>query len=245
MAERATPNGLVKAEEKFRKFTSKKAVADQAEVSRSTVQKFFAGKGIGLDSFRSICAVLDFDWEEIAGLKPSENADDLSLSTNLPELEALVRQARKRGYKDIEQRCGQMRVLDMTQPIELGAIYTDVNILEKVAGKTRREIVDLMQGCSPEEFERAFLGNVREQRVDGLKTVAAKKQLMILGRPGAGKTTFMKRLATLCNRKSFLPDLVPIFVPLKEFAEIVNQPGLLNFIAHYFVQGYFIFNEVS
>ena len=233
MAECATRDGLKKAEAKLRRFSSKAAFADVVELSRSTVQKFFAGKGIRGDNFRKICAELELDWQEIAGLAVSETVE--TAPVDAAEIDALVQKARRRGRQDIQKRCGQMRVLDMTQPIELGAIYTDVNILEKVAGKTRREIADLMRECGAAEFERAFLGNVRERRVDGLKTVAAQKQLMILGRPGAGKTTFMKRMATLCNQGAFLGELVPVFVSLKEFAETINQPGLLNFIAGYFV----------
>jgi predicted NACHT family NTPase len=126
-------------------------------------------------------------------------------------------------------------VLDMTQPIGLGAIYTAVNILEKITGRTRRQIPELMRGCKAENFDRFSLGHVQERQVDGLEAVASKKQLMILGRPGAGKTTFLKRLATLCNRGEFLAGQVPVFVSLKEFAETINQPGLLNFIAHYFL----------
>ena len=234
MAECATPSGLEKAKEQLRKFTSKQALADIAELSRSTVQKFFAGKGIGLDSFKAICTALELDWEETAGLKSSEEEVNVT-SGNSAEIDLLVSKARKCGCRDIEKRCGWMKVLDMTQPIGLGAIYTDVNILEKVVGKTRREIAELIQQCGSDDFERAFLGDVRERRVDAIETVAEKKQLMILGRPGAGKTTFMKRMATLCNQSVFLKDFVPIFVSLKEFAETINQPRLLNFIAHYFV----------
>ena len=238
MAEQATPDGLQKAKTKLRKFTSKQAFADLAKVSRSTAQKFFAGQEIGTESFQAICRSLELDWEEIAGLKQPEQSvasHSSVLPMNPSDLEALVAQARDRGHRDIEKRCGWMKVLDMTQPIGLGAIYTDVNILEKIAGKTRREITELMKGCNPDNFDRFLLGNVRERRVDGLEAVAAKKQLMILGRPGAGKTTFLKRLATLCNRKKFLSGQVPVFVSLKEFAETINQPGLLNFIAHYFL----------
>ena len=43
---------------------------------------------------------------------------------------------------------------------------------------------------------------------------------------GAGKTTFMKRLATLCNQGDFLADLVPVFVTLKEFAEAEGKPSV-------------------
>jgi len=232
----ATPTGLERLEEKRRlSFKTVEVIAGLAEVSRSSAQKFFAGTPISVESFRALCEALGLDWEEIAGLKEATPAGQPKPSLNPAELAALVERARSQGQPDIEKRCGWMRVLDMRQPIGLGAIYTDVNILEKIAGKTRRDLDDLMQGCTPETFDRFLLGRVRETRVDSLDAVQNKKQLMILGRPGAGKTTFMKRLATLCNRAEFLPGQVPIFVTLKEFAETVNQPGLLNFIASAFV----------
>jgi energy-coupling factor transporter ATP-binding protein EcfA2 len=152
----------------------------------------------------------------------------ITLDTNLEELVHTLRQQFSPG---IHQRCGTMRVLDMTYPIGLGAIYTDVNILERITGRTRRDLGEFIQGCQAEDFDRFFLGKVQQQRVDGLVAVRTRKHLMILGRPGAGKTTFLKRLATLCKQGEFLPERVPIFVTLKEFAEAPNQPGLVEFIA--------------
>ena len=42
---------------------------------------------------------------------------------------------------------------------------------------------------------------------------------MVLGKPGAGKTTFLKYLAIRCNLGDFQPNKVPIFITLKDFAE--------------------------
>ena len=231
-----TPTGLERLEEKrHRSGKTAEVIAGLADVSRSLAQKFFKGTPVSVENFQKLCKELDLDWEEIAGLKDATPAGQPEPPINPDELEALVERVRSQGQPDIEKRCGWMRVLDMRQPIGLGAIYTDVNILEKIAGKTRRDLDDLMQGCTPETFDRFSLGRVRETRVGGLDVVQSKKQLMILGRPGAGKTTFMKRLATLCNRAEFLPGQVPVFLTLKEFAETVNQPKLLNFIASAFV----------
>jgi len=233
----ACATGITKAKTaRLSKKWSQDDLAGELEITRQPVGNFFSGKAVDAKIFVQICTALELDWEAIAGQKeaiaPSSQPEQ---TMNPNELEALVERARSQGKPDIEKRCGWMRVLDMRQPIGLGEIYTEVNILEKIAGKTRRELGDLMHGCTAETFDRFLLGQVREKRVGGLDAVRSKKQLMILGRPGAGKTTFMKRLATLCNRGEFLPGQVPIFVTLKEFSETINQPGLLNFVASSFV----------
>ena len=149
-----------------------------------------------------------------------------------PDLDALVQTIRAQVHGDIQARCGTMRVLDMEQPIGLGDIYTSVNILEKLSGRRRLSLDDLLQNCDTENFDRFLLGQVRQKRVPGLEAVERYDQLMILGKPGAGKTTFMKRLAILCNEGEFQPQQVPIFVTLKDYAEAKGKPRLQTHIQH-------------
>ena len=223
-----------------------KEIADALEISRGTVQNFLRGKPISLKYFQRLCEHLRLDWEVVSGRKeavaaPPEGREQIKakqstieLTDEEAELERWVQQVREQGRSTIEKRCGWIKVLDMHQPIELNTIYTDVNILEKLRGRTRRQLHEWSQGCSWENFDRFLVGSVQAQRVDGQEAVRSWKKLMIFGRPGTGKTTFLKRLATLCNQGTFLSEQVPIFVTLKEFAETGYQPGLLNFIAQYF-----------
>jgi predicted NACHT family NTPase len=53
---------------------------------------------------------------------------------------------------------------------------------------------------------------------------------MILGKPGAGKTTFLKHLAIQCIGGEFQSDRVPVFITLKDFAEADGKPDLLEYI---------------
>jgi predicted NACHT family NTPase len=194
-------------------------LCERLEISRSTLNQILKGQSVKLDNLEEICHLLEL---EVGQVVFQESNSDIN---------SLVEQLRKSSADSLRKRCGTMRILDMTQPIDSGAIYTDVNILERVAGKTRREIQEMMADCGAEGFDRFFLGNVKQERVEGLKAVLDKQQLMILGRPGAGKTTFLKRLAIECLNGNFLADRVPVFVTLKEFAETEGQPGIVEFVA--------------
>lgn len=86
-----------------------------------------------------------------------------------------------------------MRVLDMPKPIKLTGkqgIYTNVNILEEITGRTRLKVAELIQNCDHDNFERIGLSRVKQKRVLGLDVVQLYSKLMVLGKPGAGKTTF-------------------------------------------------------
>lgn len=146
-----------------------------------------------------------------------------------------VQSLREALHPLIQQRCGTMRVLNMTQPIGLGEIYTDVNILEKLTANRRLDIAELLEACriqNSEDFDRFGLGRVTEKRVPGLEAVRRSKRLMVLGRPGAGKTTFLKYLAIQCIEGADFATQVSFFVTLKEFAEAEGQPSLLEYLEH-------------
>jgi predicted NACHT family NTPase len=53
---------------------------------------------------------------------------------------------------------------------------------------------------------------------------------MILGKPGAGKTTFLKHLAIQCIGGKFQGERVPVFITLKDFAEADDKPDFLGYI---------------
>ncbi len=66
----ASPQGIKRAEQALvlQKIGTKTCLAAQVEISRSTVQNFFAGKAVGCKNFYDICKKLDLPWEKIADL---------------------------------------------------------------------------------------------------------------------------------------------------------------------------------
>ncbi|VEP12645.1 NACHT domain family protein (fragment) [Hyella patelloides LEGE 07179] len=203
-------------------LTQENFAETRLNISRSTFCKFLTGKSIDRENFVKICQALKLDCEEITGIKegrvgiahPTESTKSKEATENI-DIKALVTQLRQQVKADIEIRCGTMRILDMSQPIELGKIYTQVNILEKIISRRRKDITELLQNCNLEDFNRFNFGAIREERILGKEAVSKYKKLLILGKPGAGKTTFLKHLAIQCNRDEFQGDLVPFFVTLK------------------------------
>ncbi|MBH8576917.1 NACHT domain-containing NTPase [Nostocaceae cyanobacterium CENA369] len=190
-------------------------------------EKFqIAGKGPG--KFYRLQVFLIGEYQKTGQKLPPEKT-----STEI-YIQTLVKEVREFVASSICERCGKMRVLDMEQPIGLASIYTSVNILEKVTGRQRLKIADLFERCGAEDVERFGLTPIKEQRIDGLEAVAQHKKLMVLGKPGAGKTTFLKRLAMLCVEQHFQAHRVPIFITLKAFAETSGRPSLWEYLPQSF-----------
>ncbi|NEO68518.1 NACHT domain-containing protein [Moorena sp. SIO3H5] len=168
----------------------------------------------------------------------SKNSKDSSiLDSQQQTIDKLVGEVRQKLQPYIQNKCGTMRVLDMTQPIQLTGergIYTKVNILEKITARSRVDIPELMQNCNPEDCERFGLNQVTEQRVPGLEAVKRCSKLMVLGKPGSGKTTFLKYLAMQCIEGQFHANRVPLFITLKDFAETPRATDLKTYISQSF-----------
>jgi hypothetical protein len=117
-------------------------------------------------------------------------------------------------------------------PVPLEGMFTDVYVLSELTAFRRFDIKRLEEvSKDPESLE------AEEIRLSGLELVKnpENKRLFILGKPGAGKTTFLKYLALQATNGVL--DKVPIFVSLKEwddsglelFPFLVKQFEICNF----------------
>lgn len=210
---------------------SKEYLAGHVSLSSSTIHSFFTGKPVDRINFSLICDALDLELQEVVDSSPDNEIelDDKKQDTSI-DIDALVLEVRQKIRNNIVTRCGTIRVLDMSHPIGLNDIYTKVNILERITGRRRKEIPELLLECTKENFDRVGLSTITEERVPGLDAVEKYAKLMLLGKPGAGKTTFLKHLSIQCITGDVLVRLVPIFVTLKDFSEAANQVSLLEYI---------------
>jgi predicted NACHT family NTPase len=223
---KASPRGIQTIKQALkRKKWSQTDLAGQVFCTRQTIGSLLKGDFKDSDLFKNVCEQLSLNWEEIA---ERESAEPETITPS--NIDDLVQETRDRIRPLIEQTCGTMRVLEMSYPIGLNDIYTDVNILQRITSHRGLKSAEMMQEEGREHFERFCLGDVREKRVPALGAVERFSKLMILGKPGAGKTTFLKRLAMQCIGSKFKTDHVPVFVTLKDFAEADGQPSLLKYL---------------
>ena len=141
--------------------------ADRLQISRSTVSNFFRGKSVKQDLFLNICESLHLDWQEITGLKTNQEDNDHITNVDANKIESLVTKLRHQVQPDIKNRCGTMRIFDMTQPIGLGEIYTQVNILEKIPARIRKDIAELLRSLTKNDSPDRFnFGKVKEEQIE-------------------------------------------------------------------------------
>lgn len=228
----ASAKGISKAEAALiRNSLTQQGLAGELGISRQPVTKFFQGKPVDRYIFVTICEKLNLNWEEII---ISSSFPDVEQPASISQIQSLVQSVREKVHDSIQRRCNVMRVLDMERPRTLDTIYIDVNIWERVAGRRRLDIAEIVRDFNPKKFDCFNLGILQQPRRPALEAVEDYDKLIILGKPGTGKTIFLKWLAIQCNLGEYRGDRVPIFIHLKDFAEAREQPSLLEYITEQF-----------
>jgi len=119
------------------------------------------------------------------------------------------------------ERHSLLRILGMRDPISLESVYTKVEILNE--WETQRI-------TSIETLEEAFQQNPRGgylskdvNKQEGLAVARDHQYLMILGEPGAGKSTFLKKMGLDAltgqekSKENYKNKVIPVFIELKRF----------------------------
>ena len=130
---------------------------------------------------------------------------------------------RYRAY--VQKQYGTMKILTMSRPMPMEGFFTQVNLLSKPAAFRRH----------PKEIEQlrdVFVGNTSfgekiEKGQDGLQAVREHPRLFILGKPGAGKTTFLKYVALRAAAETLDTDAPP--VPMLIFLRDLHRRNLSLF----------------
>jgi predicted NACHT family NTPase len=151
------------------------------------------------------------------------------------DLEVLAQQVRSHCCDKIQHLYSKIQLLNRQQ-IDIDQLYVDVYVLEKLASEFYATIPDLLKSSdSRDSFDRLGLGS-HLKRSPGFEVVAHYPRLMVLGKPGSGKSTFLRHLAVACCKGKFLADYIPILIELR-FIKDDSQFNLLNVIHQEFGLG--------
>jgi hypothetical protein len=134
-------------------------------------------------------------------------------------------EAAQKYHKRIKDQYSTMRVLGNPKPISLENIFSEVYVFDKLTAQQRFDIEQLQRKATvPGTLPPP--GN----RKNALRVAIEKEFLFVLGKPGAGKTTFLKYLSLKAAEGKLRK--VPIFVALKEWSDI--DTDLMSFITSQF-----------
>lgn len=215
----ASERGQVIAKQAFQRTGWTQAyLAEQVGLeTRQSVWKFFTGRPIERHIFIDLCFQLDLEWQEIAILPqfPIPNATVSEEQTDL-EADTWVQKVRSQLRGQIQAQCGALQSsLDITQPVQLNQVYTGVNFLSNLSHQQWLEVSDLQQRQSSSNEEEVPLYGSTLTSIDILQN---QDKVVILGKPGAGKTTFLRHMALECNEGRYKPECIPVFLSLRTFA---------------------------
>ncbi len=185
----------------------------------------------GVDSGELLEKILDVFRPQLVD---HSSSTDQNVSVN-----ELVQQVRTYLHDSIQRLHSMMPLWGIDRSVPLGDLFVSVNILDGLSSNNRSELDDLWENFKANNatfhsFERLGLGQKRE-RSSGLAILDRNKNLMVVGKPGSGKTTYLQRIVTECNTGVFQPQRIPTLIKLRNFVTdgYEYDYGLVQFLGDY------------
>jgi len=125
-------------------------------------------------------------------------------------------------------------VLGMREPVALSAVYTGVKLLDA------RDVLQYEASALEDAFRQNRFGGYssrsrRDEKYSGLSIANKNQYLMVLGGPGAGKSTFLRKVGLEALRTFYYEGaeyghrLIPVLLELKRFE--ANKIDIAKLIA--------------
>ncbi|HIK07433.1 MAG TPA: NACHT domain-containing NTPase [Trichormus sp. M33_DOE_039] len=234
----ASEEGIKKAKRVFnRKRLTQESLANQVGIdSRQPIWKFFTGKPIDRRIFHDICCFLELNPEDIVQIENCELQEEIVYPKKIKnesyaDIDSLVNNIRIAHSDKIKHQCSTLRLLDVARIVKLDELYVEVNFLEELTSQRWLNLADLPA------FSSNLFSESNHKKITGLQAIEKFSKLVILGKPGAGKTTFLQSVAILCNYGKFEKQRVPVFISLQDLAEKIQLDDdniLLNYLVQEF-----------
>ncbi len=137
----------------------------------------------------------------------SSKADPEDIDSFVHRIQLLTKEA-------IVANHGKIRLLDNTI-VSLDSLYVDVYYLEKPSNRSLQTASSIFGDAdSRKNYDRIGLGGRRERHC-GQTIVTNETRIMLFGKPGSGKTTFLKYLAIECANGHLFPCMIPLYIEIK------------------------------
>lgn len=196
---------------------NKSKLTKHVDMSRTTVTAFFRQQPIREAEFRKLCLALRLEWQEVSAVQ-----------TTAPQPETEpdpLQQVRERCRQRILSQYSRMRLLS-GEVIGVDQLYVDVWLLNRSPRSFQVSQSKLLQTFDLWN-DRLGLGD-RIKRNPGFEVANTEAKLVILGKPGSGKTTFLKHLAVDWCKGKFQLNLIAVFIELRRILD--DQWKLLDAI---------------
>lgn len=133
-------------------------------------------------------------------------------------------QGLKEYARKLVTRHQYIKVLGMSQPVLLETLYVRVNVLEKITSRQAATIEDLEQLFDRDK--RTF--GKKQMTISGEQAIQCHQYMMVLGKPGAGKSTFLRRMLIEMLKGKLESKRIPLFISLHELSQ--TKKTLIDFI---------------